>query len=954
MANPCEYYIGNKKFTEEEFKNHLAKGALDKFIDDNSIDLSNFKYGEEAVPEIKEEPIGGPSGMNTPPDADEDLIKMANAVNDEFVKSKFGLDALDNVISKLQDTSLENIIQKVKDAIKINPKLIKERRDAIISMKTGSEFDQALLMYDLAELKGRENSIRDKILTETDPNEIVKLQKQLIDVSNEMQDNALANHILGRSASTMFRLRQLWVNKELTIQDMRDQYKASKGVQDLTPEQEKDINAAYETIREAQKNLDKAKKDLEDAREENAKLIIENEKLKELQEEADKNKKADRAKTANEKVQKSQVRVQKSLDNLKKLGGQATAGFDPKIAIELSKIAAEKFYQGVVKFDQLVKDVYDEVKDALPNFTKEDIVNHLLYTVNKKGELEPTLLSEKYNQLKKSKDKSDKVIREKVKAYEQAQKEMALKQFNWEQDRRADMMKNQSWKNQITERILSFQRFNVLSYPTTFIKLLAAVGHALFLKPIKVAFNILTSAILPKGIVEKASIFGNQGIKSELKAAGAYYSAFIKNFTLAALKENFKGIDTKEMLYGKRGMYDEFNVGSGLLEMPGRSHGYIKSFIKTAEFAYAHEKQLNYNMTKAGEIQEKLNNDKLTKEERAELKKEYKNYDVTNPETLDRINRLSLEHGKWSILMNDTKFNDKLGKFLNENPILKTELPIVKIPFNYIGRAFAIKYGLIRALVGKSEWESKKVGGESFPGLIEVLYKGSDNLTESQANLIAKSLQLGSMGVTFFALGYLNAKNIKKKEDGSYEIFGKPVSKLLAHSPEYDSIISGAETANKKEEGYGFIESYVNADIEMIANNPFSNFFQYGAIPKFASLLAQKIGPKGKDVDVVGKSSDIIAKKISDMAIPGFSKQIATSFDTEEGKGFHPLGTTIKRFPAGEAMDRFFQTFEQSIPVLRKNVPTEEESKYINKYMNKYKGPENKEVRQDIIKSIRD
>ena len=69
--------------------------------------------------------------------------------------------------------------------------------------------------------------------------------------------------------------------------------------------------------------------------------------------------------------------------NLKKLGGQATSGFDPKIAVELSKIAAEKVYQGIVKFDELVQNILEDIKDVLPDFTKEDVINHILTRVNK-------------------------------------------------------------------------------------------------------------------------------------------------------------------------------------------------------------------------------------------------------------------------------------------------------------------------------------------------------------------------------------------------------------------------------------------------------------------------------------------------------------------------------------------------------------------------------------------
>jgi hypothetical protein len=944
MANPCEYYIGKKKFNEEELKAYLAKGGLDRFIDENAIDLSKFKY--EAAPKeegakilpISEPPTKAPTEVNIPEGADENYIKMANVVNDAFVENKFGLEALDQITSKLEDTNLENVIQRVKDKIKLNPNLAKETRERLLTTKQGNEFDQAVLMYDLADLKGRENALQKEILNITDPKQIKELQNRILQVQNEMMNNALANRNIGRSASTIFRLRQLWVNKDLTVLDMMDQYKASKGIKELTPEQEQEIKDAHKKLKESKSKLEEAKLDLEKSREETAKLMIENQKLKELQYKASEIKKAERAEKTSETIKKSNERVAKSLENLRKLGGQATSGFDPKIAIEISKIAAEKVYQGIVKFDELVQNVLNDIKDIFPDFTKEDVVNHLLTKKNKAGELEPMLLSAEYNNIKKSLSKSEGTLREKVKKYELAQKEVAIQQFKWQEERRQDMMSNQPLSEIIGDKILRWQRFAVLSYPSTFIKLAAVVGHGLLLKPLRFGIGKFISAITPKSIKEKQAIWGDP----KWSSLGKYYSEWIRNFSLTNLKEVMSGTDTKELLYGRPIMYDELNASGSLMEIPGRSHGYVKSFIKNPEFAYAHEQQMVFNLTKMAEITEKLSEPNLNKKQKKALQDEYDNYDVTNEDVIERINKLSLEHAKWAILMNDNKFVDKFRKFTQNTGLLgkivQSELPIVKIPVNFMGRAFAVKYGLIRAIMGKSETETSGrgkvsgLGGTSFPGIAEMLYKGTQGLTEAQADLLGKALQLGTMGAAFYALGYLNKDKIEKNEDGSYEFFGQHVSKNLVHVPEYESMLSGAETAHRQEkEDESFLESYIIADAEIAANNPFVNLLKYGAIPKLGMLLGDLAYTKKKDSDITGKALDIVTKKISDMVEPGFMKQIATSYDTEEGKGFNPMGETVKRYPAGEFYDRFWQQFALGIPGLRQNVPTKDEAKYINK-----------------------
>lgn len=930
---------------------------LKKMFDD-ILGKSEFK----AKKKILSEDISEKQTVVTLPEgADDSYIKMANVVNDAFVGNKFGLDALDQITSKLEDTNLENVIQKVKDKIKLNPNLARETRERLLTTKQGNEFDQAVLMYDLARLKGRENDLQQEIINTKNPKKIQEYQKEILQVQNEMMDNAMANKQIGRTASTIFRLRQLWVNKELTILDMMDEYKASKGIDELTPEQEQEVKDAYNQIKESRAKLEEAKLDLEKSREETAKLMIENQKLKELQEKSNEIKKAERAEKTSETIKKSNERVNKSLDNLRKLGGQATAGFDPKIAVELSKIAAEKVYQGIVKFDELVQNVLEDIKDVLPDFTKEDVINHILTRVNKAGQLEPMLLSAQYNNIKKSLDKSKGTLRERVEKYELAQKEVAKQQFKWQEGRRQDMLGNEPIEERIGDKLLRWQRAAVLSYPITMVKLSAVVLHQLIaLKPLKFAIGKLVYALTPKSVREKQSIWGDPKWSSIAK----YYSEWVRNFSSTNFKEIMSGVDTKELLYGRPIMYDELNASGSFLEIPGRSHGFIKSFIKNPEFIYAHEQQMVYNLTKMAEITEKLDEPNLTKKQKKALQEEYDSYDVTNEDVIEKINRLALLHSKWAILMNDNKFVDKFRQFTQNTglvgKIAQSELPIVKIPVNWVGRAFATKYGIIRSFLGKSETETKGkgklpgLGGESFPGIAQLIFKGTENLTDAQADLLGKSLQLGTMGMAFYALGYYAYKEIEKNEDGSYEIMGVHVPKVLVHIPEYESIISGAETAHKKKEkDQSFIKSYIEADAEIAANNPFLNLLQYGASFQLGKLVTDIANPKKKDVDFVDKASDIMAKKIADMVEPGLVKTAATSFDTKEGKGFYPMGEVIKRRPSGETLDRAWEQFELGIPGLRQNVSKEEKAKRINEITKRLRGQKYDSLRGKIIENLK-
>lgn len=915
----------------------------------------------------------------------EDLTKMANAVNDTFVEGKYGVEALDKIIGKLEDTDLTKVYETVKDGILKGRIDAKEVRERVMTTKTGSEKDQAVLMYDLAQLKGKEKDLQQAIINEKNAEEKSKLQDKLIEVQNDILDNALANRNIGRSASSIFRLRQLWVNKDLDIVDMENQYMASKGISELSIEQRKEVKAAYNAIRESRVKLENAKKELDAAKEENAKLKIQNEQLEKLKSKATEQKKADRGKKVDETIAKSKERVDAAKENLRKLGGNLNAGFNPQVAIEIGKIAAEKVYQGVVKFEKLVKDIYDDIKDIFPDWTEEDVVNHLLTTKGQDGKLSPSLNSKQYLESKQKVDLSDETLKQKVKAYEAAQKEVALKQFEWAKERRVDVFKNKPLKERIIDSILRWQRFAVLSYPSTMVKLAAVVGQQLLFKPLKFGVQILASKILPKSITDKSPIWGDPKWSSISK----YYSEFIKNFSLTNLKEQFSGVDTKELLYGRPLMYDEFQNSKGLLEIPGRSHGYIKSFIKNPEFAYAHEQQINYNISKMADINKEIisyqnkiseitNDNKkllraiddiptkiwdklsdlagknhsdgiasayesakkngdnkelvelvesnLFKNELDKLKEDYSNYDVTNEDVMERINKLSLEHAKWAIMMNDNKFVDKFRNWADAKGIMgalvRSEMPVIKIPVNYVSRAFAIKYGLMRAITGKGKWEDKE---NHFPSIISVIAKGGENLTDKQAEMLGKAVNLGSIGLGFLVLGYLNKNNVKENEDGSIDVNGVHISKNLVHSPELESFFSGVNIGHKMKDGDNFIEAMIESDWDIAKKNPFANMLKYGFLPNVAAAVLSKDKNKVSD-----KISDAVSKKVADMTIPGIVKQPAEWLDTESGK-FNPMEKPVRRKPEGSKIERAVQTLEMGIPLLRENVPEyEPDSPIIN------------------------
>jgi len=848
---------------------------------------------------------------------DPEMTKMANAVNDAFIEGKFGTDVLDKIIAKLQDTDTAKIYNTVREKIKSGVLTAKEVRDRILTTKQGSEADQAVLMYDLAELKGKESGLMNEMINESDPGKQADTARKLLDVQNEMQENALANRYLGRTASSIFRLRQLFVNREMDLATMEKQYISSKGIESLTPEQSAEVKEAYNKIKGTKTKLEKTKGELDKLIQEDEVRKAEENKLNELKQQAKIKEKEDRNKKAQEKISASIERMKRIKANLRSLRGNMSSGVDPKIAIEIGKLAAEKFYQKAVKLDVLVKDILAEVKDIYPNWTENDVRNHLFPDLKD---------ANKYFTENKDYKSSKKELRDKIDEYKRLQSEYAKSLFEWQKERRTDLMDKRPWSEKLADKVYQWQRFAVLTYPTTFVKLAAVVGHNLLLKPFRFGYQkVIANAakVMSKDFAGKMGVYGDPS----LKAMAKYYSEFIRNFSLANLKEQFSGIDTKEVLYGDKFMYDEWSAGKGLLEMPGRSHGYIKSFVKNPEFQFAHEMLVGQAMTKMAEIGKKMEDPKLSKKEKNELKKEYDNNDITNEDVLMRINKLSLEHGKDAILMGDNKTVDKFRELTKgsgaASTFLKTEAPIVKIPLNYISRALLTKYGLMQAITGKS------FGAESsqHPSVAKLIFKGTKGLTEAQGQALSKAIMYGSMGATMFALGYFNKDKVKLNEDGSIEFNGMNISKNLIHVPEFESFFSGVETAHKfKDEGSktNWIESFLLSDLDVIKKNPFLNMLEYGLV---GGIIKASTDKNMKDESKVKMLEDAATNKVINIAIPGFSKQLAQWMDTEEGKGIHPMGTPIKRKPQGNWGERFVQSLEMAIPGLRQLVPTGEGKK---------------------------
>jgi len=558
--------------------------------------------------------------------------------------------------------------------------------------------------------------------------------------------------------------------------------------------------------------------------------------------------------------------------------------------------------KGETSYDTLIEDIKDKLKKESPDITDKEIRDALIHVqksrkVSEKSKLKQTLKKTGQVQAKIENKQFDKDPIQRPEESEElydARKALAITRYELDQEVRSNLMSNRHWGTKAFDYIQSLNRFSVLTYPSTFVKLLTVVMQHHLTRGVPMLMQKLwanTPGI--KKIASKGAIWGDV----EWSAVAKYNSELWKNMSLQVLKEHAKGIDVKEIMYGKPYIYEEWSSDGSmfknvpllkntksLLEMPGRSHGYIKSFIKSPEFGFAHEQIINTFGKRFEAIKRELSDENLSKEDINRLKLELESKDISRPYVQDAINKLAIEHAKWAIMMNDSKSVKAVQGLMRDVPLfgafLKTELPIMKIPMNYVSRHFLIKYGMIDAIVGTRKFLiDDKV---KSPGLIECAIKGTKDLTPYQADRIMKSLTMGSCGVGLFLLGYFNKDKVKVNDDGSLEVFGNHVNKNLVHLPLYESMFSGSIAAEQYEsmDEHGmdkFAENILWSDLHVAKKMPFTQLLQYGFIAK----AVQQMYDKG-EVDVKNaKLGNAAVKKATNMVIPGFVQQMAAWQDTE-------------------------------------------------------------------------
>ena len=145
----CEYFIGDRKFTEQEFKDHLTKEGLDLFVDSGDIKLENLK----AIPPTK------------PPIEKQSTSGEGKPINDKSLLNRLlgAKDISEDVKKNLEDKGLKYEVQSREEAEAIAKTIVNDigAEEAVIraeASKFGGGVNTAIFAEALNKLTEQERA----------------------------------------------------------------------------------------------------------------------------------------------------------------------------------------------------------------------------------------------------------------------------------------------------------------------------------------------------------------------------------------------------------------------------------------------------------------------------------------------------------------------------------------------------------------------------------------------------------------------------------------------------------------------------------------------------------------------------------------------------------------------------------------------------------------------------
>lgn len=347
----CDYYIGDNKYNEQEFKKLLADGKLDEFLSEQSIDLGKLK----PTPLISTKKITD-SGLS-----ESDFTGVTHEQTDKIAK-QIGLPEYEKNPETVAEWDAE-ADKRIKENKKTIPNLLKKLSDG----EQPDKIEQRVMAKYLA-------SLVDKI--DKDPT-----NDALINEYNNARK--LSDKIGGSEVAKSLRARQELVPIEDSIGDLMIREMESLGVDKLTDKQKEDVINDYNKLQKAKQEADAKLKILE---EENAKLRAESEFKKQT-------KSTTTQRKSKEEISKIREGIKSSIkDKWNKASKDNTLTVVPvpyakqlaAIAPDVAKLVKSYVEEGITELGDVVKKVMDDIKEFIPEITEKDVHNLIAGEYNEK------------------------------------------------------------------------------------------------------------------------------------------------------------------------------------------------------------------------------------------------------------------------------------------------------------------------------------------------------------------------------------------------------------------------------------------------------------------------------------------------------------------------------------------------------------------------------------------
>jgi hypothetical protein len=744
MANPCTYIIeinGKEvEFTKDELLEHLLKQDLSKYE-------SVFKSPEMMTTSIK-------NAVTEQERADKGLEKIEVDFRRTFPEvADRAKKMVDNGEIKIRDITKE---------VNLKPRPL-------------SAEESAALLYDRMRIQ---NEYRDKINEingiDNDPSilEDNKLIRKAIAETelSAIEERGLANDEAARKTGYEqglgLAIRRAMIKEDYSLLNQKNQYKAANGGEELTPEIKKKLEDNVAKLEEAQKALDDYEKQIKELQEKNKEL----EAAKKVEAEAKKTPKKVNKTDADFKIERESIfnNIKDKWDKASKGAGGLTAVPLPysaqlaAISPEVLKLVKSYAEQGVVKLDDIVKDLHENLSKVIPEITKKDVRDILAgeYTEQKKKTPPP-------------------VDKEKIKLesnYNRIKNQIDLEKEEIKRSRNSNLVKATDW-------LQNWRRAALLSGG----KVLGKIGISGGLRvPLTSAESIIGYGIgkfIPK-LAKGAPREGGFNAKAEGKA----FAQFVDKATREDIRTTFKtGRSELDELHDKK-LYPSH----GWLDFFGNLHAAIKVLPKRAEYF----RSLEYR------AQHALENGK----------------DLTDPVVQQDIATQAYADAQRAIYMQDNKITDLYKHVTNwlekggsgsktAANVLKFIFPIVKVPTNFVIEESSYILGGVKAAVALRKGV-EKLTPEQKDYVMKAIKKQGVGIG---------LMMLGYMNPQAVGGYYSGNRKRGDLEAGDLTVFGVHMPHWALHTPMLEALQVGA-TIRRARDKAG--RSYHQKDLHVFTGVP--------------------------------------------------------------------------------------------------------------------------------------